>query len=409
VPVIVNCVLNHHHFVVDIVAFVSKGDFPRSRLGEKQRGKILASWVTRKMRTIAQFAIRDPIGEEGIAKRTASMVRQSVSSGTLVSQSRGSLGSKHSYPLTQQPTQAQYMATSLQHNPSQSSHSSGQSLPHEFHTMSLRDAQEQLHNPAALLPQNELHLDLPATYPTTSFLNAVNAAELPTAYNDPYNGYDDEETPTASPRANRNAEPQRSFVHELSAGKDGAELIGYSPYGRNVPAAADLDNQDPHHLAQAAQNLPGSLLPPAAIAEMRGSSNSSQYYGQQQSYHRRGTSSDEDEALLDLPLDKPPPLPSYVNKPYLSMLSHESGRDGRLPSGSLPSSPTNATSSHRGNGLTVVNPSPSPQQPSSSGRQLRVANRDSINEDGEWPSEALMHMGIASAAVKRKPMPDAGR
>jgi hypothetical protein len=44
---------------VDIVAFVNKGDFPRSRLGEKQRGKILASWVTRKMRTMAQFGIRD--------------------------------------------------------------------------------------------------------------------------------------------------------------------------------------------------------------------------------------------------------------------------------------------------------------------------------------------------------------
>ena len=42
------------------MAFVNKGDFPRSRLGEKQRGKILASWVTRKMRTMAQFGIRDP-------------------------------------------------------------------------------------------------------------------------------------------------------------------------------------------------------------------------------------------------------------------------------------------------------------------------------------------------------------
>lgn len=59
VPVIVNAVLNDHQIVVDIVAFVNKGDFPRSRLGEKQRGKILASWVTRKMRTMAQFGIRD--------------------------------------------------------------------------------------------------------------------------------------------------------------------------------------------------------------------------------------------------------------------------------------------------------------------------------------------------------------
>ncbi|MCJ1310305.1 hypothetical protein MMC25_003967 [Agyrium rufum] len=64
VPVIVNAILNEHQVVVDIVAFVSRGDFPRSRLGEKQRGKILASWVTRKMRTIAQFGIRDPDGAD---------------------------------------------------------------------------------------------------------------------------------------------------------------------------------------------------------------------------------------------------------------------------------------------------------------------------------------------------------
>ena len=43
VPVIVNTVLDEHQFVVDIVAFVGKGDFPRSRLGEKQRGKISVS------------------------------------------------------------------------------------------------------------------------------------------------------------------------------------------------------------------------------------------------------------------------------------------------------------------------------------------------------------------------------
>lgn len=57
-----NAILNEHQIVVDIVAFVNKGDFPRSRLGEKQRGKILGSWVTRKMRTMAQFGIRDAEG-----------------------------------------------------------------------------------------------------------------------------------------------------------------------------------------------------------------------------------------------------------------------------------------------------------------------------------------------------------
>lgn len=78
VPVIVNTVLNEHQLVLDIVAFVSKGDFPRSRLGEKQRGKILASWVSRKMRTIAQFSIRDPDaeGSVGTAVPEDSMVRR---------------------------------------------------------------------------------------------------------------------------------------------------------------------------------------------------------------------------------------------------------------------------------------------------------------------------------------------
>ena len=66
VPVVVNSVLNEHQVIADIVAFVGKGDFPRSRLGEKQRGKILASWVTRKMRTIAQFNIRDPDATEAM-------------------------------------------------------------------------------------------------------------------------------------------------------------------------------------------------------------------------------------------------------------------------------------------------------------------------------------------------------
>jgi hypothetical protein len=404
VPVIVNCVLNHHHFVVDIVAFVSKGDFPRSRLGEKQRGKILASWVTRKMRTIAQFAIRDPIGEDGMSKRTASVVRHSVSSGTMLSQSLGSLGSKHSYPsMHQQP--APYIPQ-LQHQPSQSSQSSGQSLPGDFHTMSLREAQEQLHNPAVLLPQNELHVELPATYPTTSFLGGYDpyATELPAGYN---GVWDNEDTPTASPRAGKNKVPQLSFVHELSAGKDGAELMGYSSFGKNGLFSNSSGYSDNHNLAQTAQNLPGSLLPPAAIAEMRGSGPSQ--YGQQQqsSYQPRRTSSDEDEALLDLPLDKPPPLPSYANKPYLSMLTHQSGRDGRLPSGSLASSPTNPSGPRGGMGLSVVNSDASPQQP---GNPLRVANRNSIYDDGEWPMEALAQMSISSdSGVKRKPTPGQGR
>ena len=83
VPVIVNAILMEHQIIVDIVAFVNKGDFPRSRLGEKQRGKLLAGWVTRKMRTIAQFAIRDvdpgALGETASGgEGTPTMVRNSM-------------------------------------------------------------------------------------------------------------------------------------------------------------------------------------------------------------------------------------------------------------------------------------------------------------------------------------------
>jgi hypothetical protein len=89
VPVIVNAVLNTHHIIIDIVAFVSKGDFPRSRLGEKQRGKILGSWVNRKMRTIAQFSIRDPelesklnaIGMERLPEEQGSLSKRTESLG----------------------------------------------------------------------------------------------------------------------------------------------------------------------------------------------------------------------------------------------------------------------------------------------------------------------------------------
>jgi len=49
VPLIVNAVLNEHQLVIDVITFVARGDFPRSRLGEKQRGKILSHWVTRKL------------------------------------------------------------------------------------------------------------------------------------------------------------------------------------------------------------------------------------------------------------------------------------------------------------------------------------------------------------------------
>jgi hypothetical protein len=56
VPLIVNAVLNEHQVVIDVITFVARGDFPRSRLGEKQRGKILSHWVTRKLYSVENNA-----------------------------------------------------------------------------------------------------------------------------------------------------------------------------------------------------------------------------------------------------------------------------------------------------------------------------------------------------------------
>ena len=104
VPLIVNAVLNEHQLVIDVIAFVARGDFPRSRLGEKQRGKILSQWVTRKLspsriafanssRTIEQFTVRDP---EDDSRRSTSIrgisLRDEVSANGQV-QARDSVGS----------------------------------------------------------------------------------------------------------------------------------------------------------------------------------------------------------------------------------------------------------------------------------------------------------------------------
>lgn len=66
VPVIINAVLEEHQFVLDVVSFVAVNDFPRSRLGEKQRGKILASWVTKKLPITGKFGVSN--GEQSLFK-----------------------------------------------------------------------------------------------------------------------------------------------------------------------------------------------------------------------------------------------------------------------------------------------------------------------------------------------------
>lgn len=110
VPVVVNAVLNEHQVVVDIVAFVTKGDFPRSRLGEKQRGKILASWVTRKLRTIAQFGIRDADGADSQITEVAEP-RSTLGSVVGVGSSLKNVETVNALPTNQAQQQAHDYAT----------------------------------------------------------------------------------------------------------------------------------------------------------------------------------------------------------------------------------------------------------------------------------------------------------
>ncbi|ODV90605.1 hypothetical protein CANCADRAFT_57077 [Tortispora caseinolytica NRRL Y-17796] len=57
VPSIVNNILDKHQLMTDIVVLVPAGKFPKSRLGEKQRGKTLHYWMKGKLPILQQFDV----------------------------------------------------------------------------------------------------------------------------------------------------------------------------------------------------------------------------------------------------------------------------------------------------------------------------------------------------------------
>jgi hypothetical protein len=161
VPVIVNAILNEHQLVINIVAFVIKGDFHRSRLGEKQRGKILAGWVTRKMRTIAQYSIRDPNGPEN---------QMMISEEPRASMSM-SIGGTRAGSMLGLTAQLNTMQLSHQQNSAINQELPGQSAPGNF-------SQQQPHQPQDVYPPSsisEVRDDKTPTEPRHSFLHQGNA------------------------------------------------------------------------------------------------------------------------------------------------------------------------------------------------------------------------------------------
>lgn len=66
VPVIFNKVLSDHYLIIDIVAFTKPKCFPYSRLGLKQRRKVVQRFVSKKLPTQAQYGINQ--GEPSLIK-----------------------------------------------------------------------------------------------------------------------------------------------------------------------------------------------------------------------------------------------------------------------------------------------------------------------------------------------------
>jgi hypothetical protein len=223
------------------------------------------------------------------------------------------------------------------------------------------------------MPQKEFYAELPATYPAPEAI----IAELPAE--------DGNLTPTASRRTSNTYR-----VHELAA----ASVGKYSPIQEgpfadefSPPNFQGLAHRESNpSLARAAESLPGSLLPPAAIADLKAPAESLPSMGS--------------SAMGKQKEEQPAGLPSYANKPYLAMLSENQGREGPLPS------PPRARGSAGRPGTAQSGSGPPGTQPAGKGG---IGNRDSTflgSDEEEWPAEALMHMGIGVSgggpAVRRK-------
>ncbi|CAG8440959.1 8893_t:CDS:10 [Acaulospora morrowiae] len=52
VPCILNTILDEHQFIIDVIVFIVQGSLPKSRLGEKQRAKVMSNWISGHLPTL---------------------------------------------------------------------------------------------------------------------------------------------------------------------------------------------------------------------------------------------------------------------------------------------------------------------------------------------------------------------
>ena len=347
VPVIVNAILSEHQLVVDIVAFVSKGDFPRSRLGEKQRGRILATWVTRKMRTIAQFGIRDPDGAD--------------SQITEVAEPTSRMGSQYN---------GSTVASSLRHAEAADDQPSPDYPEEQVPPPDISEQQQQRQQFFAPLPTGIS--EMPAEFDESPDVSrADDGTMFPNRGDDPR---DDNDTPTDAARP----------YH--------FELPGIAPYDGSTPPPinypskrADMEanfyEAGPYHYPSGAELSSPSPPPPAVPPKVpeddltpRPMTNLQGTLGgpPRSSSHRQSTY-----------------LPSVSGHETLDMAEQNDFDD--QPSGSL-SQPSTAhrrepSGGNMGGGLRIANTDPSSDEDEEPDRA----------ELSDWPQEAIMHMNLASS------------
>ena len=345
VPVIVNAILGEHQLVVDIVAFVGKGDFPRSRLGEKQRGKILASWVTRKLRTIAQFSIRDGDGAD--------------SQITEVAEPRSGLGSVIGV---------------------------GSSLKN-VETVSSPPAHEHLAQDYTTLP--------------------TGISEMPTAYESsivesppgPLVDEDREDTPT-EPRHYNNKYPTSYMNARDVPYADGQEDDGQPhPYQRTSPIPPQLR---PHLPTSTSSNAPERYSDYAAYDPDH--ETSADPTPPDASHASFNFATDDDDPPPQAPYSSKPILslshqqdPSYSN----AMSEPNEGDLWTLPSSNRQSSYDLTAPHQNGHPTADFRAVETGGSGGSSSSNARKPSRSHSEEQNDWPQEAIMHMNLARDGSSR--------
>lgn len=340
VPVIVNAILNEHQLVIDIVAFVQKGDFHRSRLGEKQRGKILAGWVTRKMRTIAQYSIRDPngsdaqmISEEPAGRASTSTFMRGPAS------TKGSLRASSTLGLT---AQAQLNSMHLSHRAS----------------MQDLSAQQQPQYPSGQLPQNY------ANYPSQQGLPELeNRTESLTL---------DPNHPGVSLADNADRTPTDARRDFLPTPTQHNPMMDYSPvdptragvFDSPVDGSAHIQSQNQYPQQQYQPETYQPQDPPAIPSILR-----------------VGSAKPEEPALQQQQQYQYEPMQFQPYQPDPAPMEHQQQQWG----------------------LQVNNPGHEDLTRTYSSEEeaprggLRVANRDSTASNDSWTRDALAQMNFAGA------------